>query len=75
MTIIATCGHEITSDECFSSHQPYCIMRHSRTGERVLSYEVLCSSCACDFLGWGIVLDGERMEDLWMRGEIEYPTL
>lgn len=75
MTVIATCGHDVTAEWRADPEQlNISIMEYSRTGENAVAYYVACADCRKRYEEWGIVLHTEEEENKWLSGELEYPA-
>jgi hypothetical protein len=72
MIIIATCGHDVTDEwEMVCSGASW--MDYARTGERAVSFGILCPECKELYESWGIILHNKQEEDDWLSGKTDDP--
>jgi hypothetical protein len=71
MTIIATCGHDITNEDLKKTEIH--IMAFTRECKNAVAICAACSSCRKDYEAWGIVLHNQEEERAWLNNEIRYP--
>ena len=76
MTIIASCGHDISNENGVSldtmdfttDWENECMSRCVRIG-------CYCNNCAKIYEGFGIVLHSLEERDNWLSGKTPYPTI
>lgn len=68
MSVIATCGHDITDDKGIFVG----IKDHDREGNRVVSFPVLCKECYRMYVENDLVLPTEQDQEDWLNGKLVY---
>lgn len=76
MTVIGTCGHELSEEwmdseeglvyykEHYSDYEMDCIVNCVAFGE-------VCQDCKKKYEEWGILLHNEEEQKLWLEGKLE----
>jgi len=67
MTIVATCGHEVSAKWLANRRSRLIEKSHTREGDRALSYTVRCPKCRRWFERAGELFKNESSGLRWMR--------
>lgn len=64
MSIIASCGHELTEEENMGN--TICVRDFDRSGKKVVCYTTLCSKCLSLYREKGLELKSEQEKNNWL---------
>ena len=76
MTMIGTCGHEISA-EWFDSekglvhYKEHTIDYNLDRMVNAVAFGEVCQDCKRKYEEWGILLHDEEDKNLWLKGELE----
>lgn len=76
MTIIASCGHDISNSESVNlKTMDFTTDWENEKMTRCVRSGIYCVECANIYGSYGIVLHNEMEEKYWLSGEMSYPII